>query len=125
MAERGVEVGLARVYDDPQPGVLGVLVDRLWPRGISKERAPFQEWCKDVAPSTELRQWYGHVPERFAEFAQRYRDELAHDPAKAALDGLRSKAGQGLVLCTATKDLEHSGAAVLQAVLAGREPVGA
>ncbi|MGH9122733.1 MAG: DUF488 domain-containing protein [Acidimicrobiales bacterium] len=118
----GPEVRIARVYDEPEPGALHVLVDRLWPRGISKAEAPFEMWAKDVAPSTELRKWYGHVPERFGEFAVRYRAELTHDPGRTALASLREKASGPLVLVTATKDIAHSGAAVLQAVLAGREP---
>ena len=65
---------LARVYDEPVPGEgLRVLVDRLWPRGVRKDDPRVGRWCKQVAPSTELRQWYGHDPQRFAEFAQRYR----------------------------------------------------
>ena len=68
---------IARVYDEPNPddGVR-VLVDRLWPRGLRKNDARIDRWCKNVAPSTELRHWYGHQPERFAEFAQRYLTEL-------------------------------------------------
>jgi uncharacterized protein YeaO (DUF488 family) len=57
-----------------------VLVDRLWPRGVSKERAALDEWAKDLAPSSGLREWFGHVPERFPEFAKRYVDELEHNP---------------------------------------------
>lgn len=116
-----VKVGVARVYDEAQPGGTRVLVDRLWPRGIAKNAAPFEQWCKDVAPSTELRKWYSHLPERFAEFAERYRAELSQPPASAALAELRASArGGGVVLVTATKDLEHSGAVVVRDVLAGR-----
>jgi uncharacterized protein YeaO (DUF488 family)/DNA-binding MarR family transcriptional regulator len=121
--ERGgderVDVGIARVYDTSTQGAHRVLVDRLWPRGITKKDAPFDEWLKDVAPSSGLRTWYGHVPGRFPEFARRYRQELAHDPAKEALENLRAQARAGsLVLVTATKDLDRSGAAVLRDVLA-------
>jgi uncharacterized protein YeaO (DUF488 family) len=112
---------MARVYDDPQPGVAGVLVDRLWPRGVSKKSAPFDEWSKEVAPSTELRTWYGHQPERFAEFARRYRAELKRNPAKGAFGALRDRArSEKVVLVTATKDLDHSGAAVLKDALLER-----
>lgn len=116
--DEGTKVGIARVYDDPAPGTDRVLVDRLWPRGIAKLRAPFGTWLKDVAPSPELRKWYGHVPERFPEFSRRYRGELARAPGDGALRTLRERARSGnLVLVTATKDLEHSGAAVLRDVL--------
>ena len=75
MAARTVRV--RRVYDDPeQTDGARVLVDRVWPRGISKDRAALDDWCKDVAPSTELRKWYGHDPERFGDFADRYRNLL-------------------------------------------------
>jgi len=81
MAERRVQV--RRVYDQPQPGDgTRVLVDRIWPRGLTKAKAALDEWCKDVAPSDELRKWYGHVPDRFEEFGRRYRLEL-QDPRQA------------------------------------------
>ncbi|MDR2323539.1 MAG: DUF488 family protein [Microbacterium sp.] len=114
-------VRVRRIYDpvEPDDGAR-VLVDRLWPRGVSKERADLHEWCKDVAPSTELRQWYAHDPERFAEFARRYREELA-DPTRAeALDGLQALLRQGPVtLLTAAKRSDISEATVLQEVLRG------
>jgi uncharacterized protein YeaO (DUF488 family)/DNA-binding MarR family transcriptional regulator len=113
-----VAVDLARVYDDPEPGALHVLVDRLWPRGLAKSAAPFETWSKDVAPTSELRKWYGHDPARFNEFARRYRRELARDPAKEAVARLRTQArAQKLVLVTATRDLGRSAAAVLREVL--------
>ncbi len=115
-----VTVGIARVYDQPEPGASAVLVDRLWPRGLTKEGAPFEEWLKDVAPSAATRKWYGHRPERFSEFSRRYRDELTRDPARGALERLRDTALTGrVVLLTATRDLDLSGAAVLRDVLAG------
>jgi uncharacterized protein YeaO (DUF488 family) len=115
-----MEVGIARVYDCPGPGSARlVLVDRLWPRGVSKPGAPFQQWMKEVAPSPALRTWYGHEPERFEEFARRYRDELTRSPAREALEELRMYAtGEGLILVTATRDVDHSAAAVLREVLA-------
>jgi uncharacterized protein YeaO (DUF488 family) len=80
-------VGVKRVRDEPSPeDGFRVLVDRLWPRGVSKERARLDLWLKDVAPSTELRTWFHAGPDRFDEFAVRYRDELAGNPA---LDRLR------------------------------------
>jgi uncharacterized protein YeaO (DUF488 family) len=117
MAERKVRV--RRVYEDPEPGDgTRVLVDRLWPRGLTKAKAALDDWCKDVAPSDELRKWYGHEPGRFAEFSRRYQREL-QDPERAdALARLRraSKDHQ-LTLLTATKEPDISEAAVLAHVL--------
>ena len=115
-----IGVDIIRVYQDPgrRRGEHRVLVDRLWPRGVRKEVLDHDEWAKEVAPSTELRKWYGHEPERFAEFARRYRSELRKAPAKAKVDRLRDvSAHRRLILLTATKDVEHSGAAVLGAVV--------
>lgn len=95
-----------------------VLVDRVWPRGVSKAEAQFDDWNKDVAPSTALRKWYGHDPEKFDEFARRYRDELDTEEGRHALDRLRAAVtGKRLTLLTASKDVEHSQAAVLTALL--------
>jgi uncharacterized protein YeaO (DUF488 family) len=109
---------VARVYDAPAAeGAHRVLVDRLWPRGIAKVDAPFDEWAKEVAPSSELRRWYGHEPERFQEFALRYKDELEREAAREAIARLRGVAKRKrVVLVTATGDVEHSGAAVLRDV---------
>lgn len=108
-----------RVYDEPRPeDGTRVLVDRLWPRGLTKEKAALGEWCKDVAPSSELRTWYGHDPDRFAEFGRRYRRELADQQHSDALAHLRALANEEtLTLVTATKEPEISEAAVLAAVL--------
>ena len=117
------KIEVVRVYEDlgRRRGEHRVLVDRLWPRGLAKEALDYDEWVKDVAPSTELRRWYGHDPERFAEFARRYRTELRGPRAKEALVRLREVAGRRrLVLLTATRDVEHSGAVVFQAVLERR-----
>jgi uncharacterized protein YeaO (DUF488 family) len=112
---------IRRAYDEPSPGrSYQVLVDRLWPRGVSKDKAGLDEWAKDVAPSDGLRRWYGHEPERFAEFARRYRAELKESPGKEVVTRLRAESKVQLVtLVTATRDLEHSGAKVLLDVLAG------
>lgn len=108
-------VKLRRVYE-PASSDDGkrVLVDRVWPRGLSKDKARLDAWEKDVAPSTELRKWYGHDVDKFDEFTERYDAEL-RDPARAgALDRLRELAAGGTItLLTATKDIEHSQAAVL------------
>lgn len=95
-----------------------VLVDRLWPRGVSKIRADLDLWLKDVAPSTELREWFGHVPDRFDEFAARYRVELASNPA---FDQLRRIAADHPVvtLVYAAKDNVHNEAVILQRLLDG------
>jgi len=112
-------VQVARVYDvDAGGDAAKILVDRLWPRGVRKDDARIDGWCPEAAPSTELRKWYGHRPEAFAEFAQRYRDELAGEDGRAALTRLRELGGgRRLVLLTATRDVEHSQAAVLAEVL--------
>lgn len=115
-------VAVARAYDRPR-GMSGtaVLVDRLWPRGVAKADAWWEQWRKDVAPSPELRTWYGHEPDRFEEFAARYHDELGRVPASAAVKDLRTLArGRGVVLVTATRDVERSGARVLADHLRGR-----
>jgi uncharacterized protein YeaO (DUF488 family) len=113
------EVRARRVYEPAeQSDGRRVLVDRLWPRGLSKERARLDEWLKAVAPSDELRRWYGHEPAKFAEFTRRYEAEL-EDPERAKAFGhLREEARSGPVtLLTATRDLERSEAAVLVAKL--------
>lgn len=95
-----------------------VLVDRLWPRGVSKESAHLTEWLRDVAPSDVLRTWYGHAPERFAEFSSRYLAELRTGTQHEALGKLRELTQKGQVtLLTATRDVEHSQAAVLAKLL--------
>ena len=114
-------VRLRRVYEEPSPedGVR-VLVDRLWPRGLTKEKAALDEWVKDIAPSTELRRWYGHDPARFEEFRRRYEQELAEPGPAKALAGLRETASrQTITLLTATRDIDHSEAAVLASLLGG------
>lgn len=117
------DVQIRRVYDPPEPDDgQRVLVDRLWPRGISKERAHLDDWCKAVAPSTELRKWYAHDPERFDEFARRYRAELGEPERSAALAQLQDLAGHGrLTLLTAAKRSDISEATVLADMLARPE----
>jgi uncharacterized protein YeaO (DUF488 family) len=111
---------VARIYDRLDARRYRVLVDRLWPRGIARADAPIDEWSREVAPSTELRKWYGHDPARFAEFAQRYREELGESSHAEALAQLRTRSRtQPLTLVTATKDVGISAAAVLADVLAG------
>lgn len=117
------EIELHRVYDDRGREHAGyrVLVDRLWPRGVTKADAAVDEWLKDAAPSTELRRWYGHDVARFEEFARRYRAELRRTPASAAVDHLIELARTNrLTLVTATRDVEHSGARVLHQLVTRR-----
>lgn len=106
---------MRRVYDPPAPeDGTRVLVDRVWPRGLRKDAAGLDEWCQQVAPSTELRKWYGHDPDRFEEFARRYRAELAEPERAAEVARLRELArDRTLTLLTATKQPELSQAAVL------------
>jgi uncharacterized protein YeaO (DUF488 family) len=108
-----LEIRTRRVYDGPSPeDGRRVLVDRIWPRGLA--RAGIDEWAKDVAPSTELRRWYGHDPVRFEEFRRRYQAELAEPQRQAAVRHLRELARSGpLTLVTATRDVDHSQAALL------------
>lgn len=113
-------VRVRRVYDEPETDDgIRVLVDRLWPRGMTKEKASLHEWCKDVAPSTDLRKWYGHDPAKFAEFADRYRTELNQTDRRHALEHLHELVAEGdcLTLLTGTKDSEISEAAVLATIL--------
>jgi uncharacterized protein YeaO (DUF488 family) len=118
---RRPRVEVRRVYEDiPNGGPTRVLVDRLWPRGIAKATAPFDQWCKEVAPTTELRRWYGHDPAKFETFAARYRQELATPPASDDVARLGALAMEGgVVLVTATRDVDHSAAEVLFGVLVG------
>ena len=108
-----------RIYDmDAADGSYRVLVDRLWPRGVTKRDAALDEWAKDLAPGSELRRWYGHDPSRFEEFARRYRNELQIERASGAMARLRNIAEDTRVtLMTATRDVEHSGARVLRDIL--------
>ncbi len=110
------EVLIKRAYDPPSSGDgFRVLVDRLWPRGLKREEAKIGLWLKDVAPSDELRKWFGHDPEKWQDFANRYRAELARNPA---LDNLLAATRQHkrVTLLFAAKDSEHNNAVVLQAV---------
>ena len=122
----GNTVRLKRIYDEPAPeDGYRVLVDRIWPRGLSHERARIDEWLKEVAPSTQLRTWYGHDPARFEEFQRRYRAELSAPEPAAALSHLvglvRDRGPAGVTLLTATKRYDISQAAVLAQLLSTAE----
>jgi len=109
-----------RVYDPPSPeDGYRVLVDRLWPRGVSKERAAADLWLRDIGPSNELRTWYGHDVARWPQFRRRYREELA---GAAALDQLRTLAKEhaSLTLLFGAKDEDHNQATVLAELLSER-----
>jgi uncharacterized protein YeaO (DUF488 family) len=112
-----VPIQAKRIYDAATPDDgYRVLIDGIWPRGVSRERAAVDEWARELAPSTELRRWYGHEPDRFEEFARRYRLELGAQ--RARLDELRGRGGTGTVtLLFAARDAEHSNATVLLDVL--------
>lgn len=114
------DIRVARVYDPAGPDDGSrILVDRLWPRGLAKAAAALDDWCKAVAPSTELRTWYGHDPARFDEFTAKYLAELEDADRADALATLTETCRRGTTtLLTATKELEISHAAVLARVLA-------
>lgn len=116
---RGGQVRVRRAYDQPaDDDGRRVLVDRIWPRGLSNERAHLDEWCKKVAPSSELRRWYGHDPDRFEEFAHRYRAELEDPERSEAAAHLRELADAGpLTLLTGAKRSDISQATVLAGLL--------
>lgn len=114
-----LHITIKRVYEPPETDDgKRVLVDRLWPRGLSKEHARIDSWFKDIAPSNELRHWFAHEPSRFAEFQQRYEAELRSPLAQERLATLRELATQEPVtLVYAARDTEHNNAVVLQALL--------
>ena len=112
-----LDVRAKRVYE-PAADADGyrVLIDHVWPRGVSRERAALDEWARELAPSDELRTWFDHVPERFAEFRTRYRKELKAHADKLA--ELRDRAGAGPVTVVyAARDEEHNNAVVVAEVL--------
>ncbi|MCM0081568.1 DUF488 domain-containing protein [Geomonas sp. Red32] len=110
-------VKIKRAYEAPAPedGVR-LLVDRLWPRGLSKERAAVDHWLKDLAPSNELRHWFGHDPARWDEFRERYREELR--PVRPAIEEVAGMARRGRVtLLFAARDPDHNNAVVLRELI--------
>jgi len=108
------EIHLSRVYDHgPRTGGMRVLVERLWPRGMRRDQLDLDDWRKDVAPSRELRGWFGHRPERWAEFVRRYQAELDANPD--AWRPLVEAARQGdLTLLYSARDTEHNNAVALR-----------
>lgn len=110
-------IRLKRAYDDPaEADGFRVLVDRLWPRGVSKGAAALDRWMKEVAPSDELRRWFDHDPEKWDEFRRRYEHELSGRDEE--VDFLKQKSREGtLTLVYAAKDTEHNDAVVLRGYL--------
>ncbi len=119
MPKQLLHIALKRVYDEPaEDDGKRVLVDRLWPRGLSKERARVDLWLKEVAPSSELRKWFGHEPEKFTEFRRRYKAELDVEVAQTKLADLRDMAKrEHITLVFAAHDAEHNNAVVLRDLL--------
>src|SRR5215211_9400307 len=119
-----MDVRLKRAYDPAEPADgHRVLIDRLWPRGVSRDRAKLDDWEKELSPSTELRQWFAHEPERFDEFRRHYIEELRKQ--RPRLTSLRRRARQGrLTLVYAAHDTEHNDAVVLAEVLRRGLPKG-
>ena len=116
-AKRGSSIAIKRAYDKPSPqDGLRILIDRLWPRGLSKAKLKIVAWPREVTPSTELRKWYGHAPARFAEFRRRYHAELAdHGDELRALRAMVK--GRTATLITATREVDFSHAEVLRRIL--------
>jgi uncharacterized protein YeaO (DUF488 family) len=112
-----MSIKLKRVYEKPEPADgTRILVDRLWPRGLSKAKAKLDLWLKEIAPSTELRKWFGHDPNKWRGFRQRYKSELKGHGEQIAL--IKSKARSGAVtLLYAARDQEHNEAVVLTELL--------
>jgi uncharacterized protein YeaO (DUF488 family) len=116
-------VRLKRAYERPaREDGARILIDRLWPRGVTKEAAAIDEWFKDVAPTTALRQWFGHDPARWQEFRRRYADEVRQNPGQ--LSKLRALARKGpITLVFSAHDEAHNDAVVLRQLLLGRSAI--
>jgi len=110
-------IKIKRIYDPvSRDDGRRILVDRLWPRGLRKEEAKIHEWLKEIAPSDELRKWFGHDPARWQEFRQKYSAELAKN--SELLERLRAEAGKGVItLLFAAKDVTHNNAVVLKELI--------
>src|SRR6185312_4168276 len=119
MTRLKLQLALKRAYETPTPeDGQRILIDRLWPRGLSRERAQVDLWLKEIAPSTELRRWFGHEPEKFDEFHRRYEAELSTETGQAALEQVRTLAQRGPVkLVFGAHDPACSNAAVLRDLL--------
>jgi uncharacterized protein YeaO (DUF488 family) len=115
-----MNVAIKRVYEDPtESDGRRILVDRLWPRGLTKEKARVDIWLKEIGPSNELRKWFAHDPQKWPEFQKRYMQELKSQAAQLAL--LRHEASHGPVtLLYGAKDEQHNQAVVLKEMLSGK-----
>ena len=115
-----MNIKIKRAYEEPEkPDGTRILVDRLWPRGLTKVKAKIDLWPKDSAPSTELRKWFAHDPARWTEFQARYKEELKQHSEQVAL--LHQQAAKGPVtLIYAAKDEEHNEAVILQKLLGSK-----
>jgi len=115
-----IRVQIKRAYEQPSDDDgYRVLVDRIWPRGLGKDEFEYDLWCKDLAPSKELRQWFGHAPERWNEFCRRYKNELAAEEAQQRVqEVLRQAASKTITLLYGARDTEHNHAIVLAEELA-------
>lgn len=110
-------IRIDRIYDSPRSDQeFRILVDRIWPRGVSKEKAALDLWAKGIAPSTSLRKWFGHMPERFDEFRDRYLAELDKNPEAPKLVRL-VRGRENVVLLYSAKDSAHNQAVVLEQYL--------
>ena len=117
MSETKPIIGIKRICDDPSPDDgYRILVDRIWPRGVSKEDAALGDWTEEVAPTSDLREWFGHDPERFEEFRRRYRSELDDNPAVATLRAAIAD-HKHVTLLYGAHDREHNQAVVLKEYL--------
>ena len=114
---RNMTIKIKRVYEQPdKDDGVRILVDRLWPRGLTKEKAAVDLWLKEIAPSTELRKWFGHDPEKWTSFRRRYETELRHNGDLLKL--LKQKAREGTVtLVYGARDQKHNEALVLKQFL--------
>jgi uncharacterized protein YeaO (DUF488 family) len=112
-----MEIGMARIGQAVEPGTVRILVDRLWPRGIAKASASWDLWARDLAPSTNLRRWYAHDPEKYAEFRHRYRQELDKAPGPLLSEVLEIVQRQRTVLVTYAREVPLSHVPVLREYL--------
>jgi uncharacterized protein YeaO (DUF488 family) len=114
-----MNIKIKRVYEQPdKDDGRRILVDRLWPRGLTKEKAGVDLWLKDIAPSTELRKWFGHDPERWEEFKERYRAELAEAGKMEVLRDIAERAREeNVTLLFGAKDTRHNDARALEAFI--------
>ncbi len=116
-----MSIKIKRIYEEPERSDgTRILIDRLWPRGVSKEKAALDEWMREIAPSDKLRGWFGHKPERWAEFKKRYKKELSGPEKKRILAILRRVSRISTVtLLYSAKDDEHNNAVALRSFLSG------